>query len=134
MTTAECGENTDDFSPKPCQKEGAECSVTLAGVTMLTGFFLLLILGSVTLKELIIAIDGPVGSGKSTLARRVAELMGYVYVDTGAMYRALALKALRHSISFEGADDALVALARKDAASICARTTARSACCSTARM
>jgi cytidylate kinase len=67
----------------------------------------------VTLKELIIAIDGPVGSGKSTLARRVAELMGYVYVDTGAMYRALALKALRHGISFEEADDALVALAEK---------------------
>ena len=53
------------------------------------------------------------GSGKSTLARRVAELMRYVYVDTGAMYRALALKALRHSISFEGRDDALVALAEK---------------------
>ena len=34
-------------------------------------------------KKLIIAIDGPVGSGKSTLARRVAELLGYVYVDTG---------------------------------------------------
>ena len=64
-------------------------------------------------QKLIIAIDGPVGSGKSTLARRVAELMGYVYVDTGAMYRALALKALRHSISFEGRDDALVALAEK---------------------
>jgi cytidylate kinase len=47
------------------------------------------------MKNLIIAIDGPVGSGKSTLARRVAELMGYVYIDTGAMYRALALKAVR---------------------------------------
>ena len=63
--------------------------------------------------QLIIAIDGPVGSGKSTLARRVAELMGYVYVDTGAMYRALALKALRHKISLDGAGDALVALAEK---------------------
>jgi cytidylate kinase len=52
-------------------------------------------------KKLIIAIDGPVGSGKSTLARRVAELMGYVYIDTGAMYRALALKALRGGLSFE---------------------------------
>jgi CMP/dCMP kinase len=61
-------------------------------------------------KKLIIAIDGPVGSGKSTLARRVAELLGYVYVDTGAMYRALALKALRHKISLD-AGDALVALA-----------------------
>ena len=61
-------------------------------------------------KKLIIAIDGPVGSGKSTLARRVAEMLGYVYVDTGAMYRALALKAVRHKISLDAAD-ALVALA-----------------------
>jgi cytidylate kinase len=65
---------------------------------------------TVPLKKLIIAIDGPVGSGKSTLARRVAEMLGYVYVDTGAMYRALALKALRHKIAPEAAD-ALVALA-----------------------
>ncbi len=65
------------------------------------------------MKGLIIAIDGPVGSGKSTLARRVAELMGYVYVDTGAMYRALALKALRGGLSFDGSDDALLALAQK---------------------
>jgi cytidylate kinase len=55
--------------------------------------------------KLIIAIDGPVGSGKSTLARRVAEMMGYVYIDTGAMYRAVALKALRRRISFEAADE-----------------------------
>ena len=54
--------------------------------------------------ELIIAIDGPVGSGKSTLARRVAELMGYVYIDTGAMYRSIALKALRRGVSLEAAD------------------------------
>jgi cytidylate kinase len=63
------------------------------------------------LQKLIIAIDGPVGSGKSTLARRVAELMGYVYIDTGAMYRALALKALRRGLSFDATDE-LVALAR----------------------
>jgi cytidylate kinase len=65
------------------------------------------------MKGLIIAIDGPVGSGKSTLARRVAELMGYVYVDTGAMYRALALKALRGGLSFDDSNDALLALAQK---------------------
>lgn len=63
--------------------------------------------------KLIIAIDGPVGSGKSTLARRVAQMLGYVYVDTGAMYRALALKALRRGLSFDGNDDSLVALARE---------------------
>lgn len=68
------------------------------------------------MKKLIIAIDGPVGSGKSTLARRVAQMLGYVYVDTGAMYRAVALKASRRGMSLaaQGASDenALVALAR----------------------
>jgi cytidylate kinase len=65
------------------------------------------------LKNLIIAIDGPVGSGKSTLARRVAQMLGYVYVDTGAMYRALALKALRRGFAFDGNDENLVELARE---------------------
>ncbi len=64
------------------------------------------------MKKLIIAIDGPVGSGKSTLARRVAELLGYVYVDTGAMYRALAFKALRNGLALDGHHEELVTLAR----------------------
>jgi cytidylate kinase len=64
------------------------------------------------MKKPIIAIDGPVGSGKSTLAQRVAELLGYVYIDTGAMYRALALKALRGGLSLD-APDQLVAIARE---------------------
>ena len=42
-----------------------------------------------------IAIDGPAGAGKSTLARRAAEKLGFLYVDTGAIYRTVALKALR---------------------------------------
>ena len=46
-------------------------------------------------RQLTIAIDGPAGSGKSSVARRVASLLGYVYLDSGAMYRALALKALQ---------------------------------------
>jgi cytidylate kinase len=62
------------------------------------------------MKKLIIAIDGPVGSGKSTVARRVAQLLGYLYIDTGAMYRAIALKAQRNSISLDATDD-LVSLA-----------------------
>ncbi|HKV03739.1 MAG TPA: (d)CMP kinase [Candidatus Acidoferrales bacterium] len=62
------------------------------------------------MKKLIIAIDGPVGSGKSTLARRVAALMGYIYIDTGAMYRAVALKALRRGVPLDAADE-LAALA-----------------------
>ena len=64
------------------------------------------------MRKLIIAIDGPVGSGKSTLARRVAALMSYVYIDTGAMYRALALKALRQRIPFDQTE-AVEALARE---------------------
>jgi len=46
-------------------------------------------------KGLVIAIDGPVGAGKSTVAKLVAQKLGYLYVDTGSMYRAVALKALR---------------------------------------
>jgi CMP/dCMP kinase len=48
--------------------------------------------------ELTIAIDGPAGSGKSTVARRVAMMLGYLYLDSGAMYRAVALKALQQKI------------------------------------
>jgi len=55
------------------------------------------------MRKLVIAIDGPVGSGKSTAARRVADLLGYVYVDTGAMYRAVALKALRRGVPLDDA-------------------------------
>lgn len=44
-----------------------------------------------------IAIDGPAGAGKSTIAKIAAEKLGYTYIDTGAMYRALTLKALRQS-------------------------------------
>jgi cytidylate kinase len=62
--------------------------------------------------KLIIAIDGPVGSGKSTVARGVAELLGYTYLDSGAMYRALALKAIRRGVSL-GDAAALENLARE---------------------
>lgn len=47
-----------------------------------------------------IAIDGPVGAGKSTIAKLVAERLGILYVDTGAMYRAVALKAKREGIDW----------------------------------
>ena len=52
---------------------------------------------------LVIAIDGPSGAGKSTLAKRLARELDFTYLDTGAMYRALALKVLRRSIDL--ADD-----------------------------
>ena len=51
--------------------------------------------------KLTITIDGPAGSGKSSVARRVAGVLGYLYLDSGAMYRALALKALRHNVALD---------------------------------
>jgi cytidylate kinase len=49
-------------------------------------------------KRIIVAIDGPAGAGKSTIARRVAAKLDFVYIDTGAMYRAIALWALRRDV------------------------------------
>lgn len=46
-------------------------------------------------KHVVVAIDGPAGAGKSTIARRVAGRLGFTYIDTGAMYRAVALAAVR---------------------------------------
>ncbi len=54
-----------------------------------------------TPKRLIIAIDGPAGSGKSTIAGHLARKMGYVNLETGAMYRALALKALESAVPLD---------------------------------
>jgi cytidylate kinase len=64
------------------------------------------------LQDRIIAIDGPAGSGKSTTARMVAAALGYRYLDTGAMYRALTLFALQHDVAPSDAQ-ALTALAGK---------------------
>lgn len=50
------------------------------------------------MKKIIVAIDGPSGSGKSTVAKRLAGRLGYMYIDTGAMYRAVALQAKRDNI------------------------------------
>jgi cytidylate kinase len=59
------------------------------------------------LKNLVVTIDGPAGSGKSTTAKLVAQRLGYIYLDTGAMYRAMTLKALRAGVDLE--DDYLLA-------------------------
>ena len=59
-----------------------------------------------------IAIDGPAGAGKSTIARLAAEKLGFIYVDTGAMYRAMALYFIRNGIS--GDNETAVSEACKD--------------------
>jgi len=64
------------------------------------------------MQRLTIAIDGPAGSGKSSVARRVAAMLGYLYLDSGAMYRAVALKALDQQIPLDD-EPRLKSLARE---------------------
>jgi cytidylate kinase len=60
------------------------------------------------MKKYIIAIDGPAGAGKSTVSKSVAKKLGYVYIDTGAMYRAIALKAIKNNIGFDRKDELII--------------------------
>ncbi|HEY8463717.1 MAG TPA: (d)CMP kinase [Bacillota bacterium] len=53
------------------------------------------------IKKIAIALDGPAGSGKSTIAKLVAQRLNYTYIDTGAMYRAITLKALQQGINLD---------------------------------
>lgn len=57
-------------------------------------------------KPIQIALDGPAAAGKSTIAKIVAENLGYVYIDTGAMYRAITLKALNKGINMASNEEA----------------------------
>ena len=51
----------------------------------------------------VIAIDGPAGAGKSTIAKALAEKLGYIYIDTGAMYRTVALLAQEQGVAVDDA-------------------------------
>ena len=61
-----------------------------------------------------IAIDGPAGAGKSTIAKAVAKELGILYLDTGAMYRALALKAIREGIDPNNSENVIPLLERTE--------------------
>ena len=65
-------------------------------------------------KTINIAIDGPSGSGKSTLAKGLAAALGYIYIDTGALYRAIGLFAARHGVSAERPEDVVPLLGQMD--------------------
>src|SRR5271157_2962595 len=58
-------------------------------------------IGTTGRKQIIVAIDGPAGAGKSTIARSLARRLGFVYIDSGAMYRAVALWALRVGVDLD---------------------------------
>ena len=87
-------------------------------------------------QKLIVAIDGPAGAGKSTIARHLARHFGLLNLETGAMYRAFALKALRAGIPLD--DKAKTAPTLKSLPPrprfALSRATKRIAFCSTARM
>lgn len=67
----------------------------------------------------VIAIDGPAGAGKSTIAKAVAEKLAYTYIDTGAMYRAVALAAIRSGVAED--EEALADIAAKAEIDMCVR-------------
>src|ERR1700682_2784763 len=90
------------FFPKPARALLARQSTSIAAITSWASEWhrnsCLCCRG---MRKLTIAIDGPAGSGKSSVARLVAGMLGYLYLDSGAMYRALALKALRRKVPLD---------------------------------
>jgi CMP/dCMP kinase len=68
--------------------------------------------GAQSRRGLIVAIDGPSGAGKSTITRLLAKRLGYIYIDTGAMYRAIALEVKRTGVNPDD-DDALADVCRR---------------------
>lgn len=66
------------------------------------------------MSRLVIAIDGPAGSGKSTVAKEISKKLNIEYIDTGAMYRALTLKAIEEGIDIENTEDIIKLLERTE--------------------
>src|SRR5574344_543598 len=69
------------------------------------------------MKKINVAIDGPAGAGKSTIAKLAAKKLGYVYVDTGAMYRAMALACIRAGLKADD-EEGIIKVCKETAVSI----------------
>ena len=82
-------------------REGVEIEGADTVAISFPGFFELLRLGD---EAMIVAIDGPAGAGKSTVARALAERLGFRYLDTGAMYRALTWLAMQRGLDLGDAE------------------------------
>jgi CMP/dCMP kinase len=90
--------HTDSFHPKPRRLP----ALKRFKIVMLRKETSIKATGAITgQKTVVIAIDGPAGAGKSTIARSLARRLGFTYIDTGAMYRAVALWALRANIDLD---------------------------------
>lgn len=70
-----------------------------------------------TKRGIVISIDGPAGAGKSTIARNIARELGFLYVDTGAMYRAVTWRAFQEKVHFSD-NNSIVKIARKSKISL----------------
>ena len=90
-------------------REGVEIEDAETVAISFPGFYELL---DSLVKTMIVAIDGPAGAGKSTVARALAERLGFRYLDTGAMYRALTWLAMQRGVDLGDADALADARAR----------------------
>lgn len=93
-------ENVDSIKDNRCCQNRGFVAV-VAGIAYIITQFVQRVLSK---RTLVIAIDGPAGSGKSTTARLVADRMGFLHIDTGAMYRAITLKVLERGVSPDDSD------------------------------
>lgn len=97
LSSSGCSEHSSNHSSESL---GRRCSCESGLLSACFSFFIRTCGGTKVRHRVSIAIDGPAGAGKSTIARIVAKRLGILYIDTGAMYRAVAWLALRFGVDF----------------------------------